>query len=248
MLIPTIAKNETNDKVAWENLVQVIPTSDIALIASCGTGWFRENPGKNNTDLEQELRKHNLELYLIADVNPPPEYDTVSSSDMSQRVKYMLVYSARPKAEAMKELHMHASSYEENFSRLDEAGTLIQKGANLSGIKKENTIPYEELGVYEKLTWNTCRITINDVQPDEYEDQFNRDMQGFTDKNLEVEQKIVGMGKDGSPVYGMFYQDNLVSRVGIMMGFNDEQKQMVGFVDTQNRNEWTGFMSKYQNM
>lgn len=248
MFIPTITKNETNDKVAWENLVQVIPTADIALIGSCATGWLRENPGKNNSDLEKELRKHNLNLHLIADINPPPEYDTVSCADMSQRAKYMLVYCARSKAEAMKELLTHASSYEENFSRLDDAGSLIQKGSDLSNIKKENTKPYEELGVYEKLSWNTCSITIQDVQPDEYEDQLNKDMKRFTDKNMKVEQKMVGMGKDGSPVFGMFYQDNLVSRIGIMMGFNDEQKQMVAFVDTQNRNEWTGFMSRYQNM
>ena len=209
---------------------------------------LRENPGKNNSDLEKELRKHNLDLHLIADINPPAEYDTVSCPDMSQRVKYMLVYSARSKPSFMKELLTHASSYEENFSRLDDAGSLIQKGSDLSNIKKENTKPYEELGVYEKLSWNTCSITIQDVQPDEYEDQLNKDMKRFTDKNMKVEQKMVGMGKDGSPVFGMFYQDNLVSRIGIMMGFNDEQKQMVAFVDTQNRNEWTGFMSRYQNM
>ena len=243
MFIPTITKNETKDKVAWENLVQVIPTADIALIGSCATGWLRENPGKNNSDLEKELRKHNLNLHLIADINPPPEYDTVSCADMSQRVKYMLVYSARSKPEAMKELLTHASSYEENFSRLDDAGSLIQKGTDLSNIKKDNTKPYEELGVYEKLSWNMCSITIKNVEPNEYEQLLNNDMKAFTVKNLKIEQKIVGMGKDGSPVFGMFHKDKLVSRVGIIMGFNKKQEQMVSFVDTQNSAEWTGFMS-----
>ena len=80
---------------------------------------------------------------------------------------------------------------------------MLQKGSDLSNIKKENTKPYEELGVYEKLSWNTCSITIQDVQPDEYEDQLNKDMKRFTDKDMKVEQKMVGMGKDGSPVFGM---------------------------------------------
>ena len=248
MFIPTITKNENNDKIAWQNLVAVIPTCDISLIASCATGWFKENPGKNNSDLEQELRKHNLNLYLIADINPPPEYDTVSSSDMSKRVKYMLVYSARNKDDSMKELLTHASSYEENFSRLNDAGSLITKGTDLSNIKKENTKSYEEQSAYEKLTWNTCRISIKNITPDQYEQQLNQDMKVFTDNKLKTEEKLVGMGRDGSGVFGFFHQDKLVSRIGIMMGFDDNQQQVVRFVDTQNKNEWTGFLSKYMNM
>ena len=248
MLIPKISKNETNEKVAWKNLVEVIPTADISLIASCATGWFKENPDKTNTDLEQELRKHNLNLYLIADINPPSEYDTVSSSDLSKRVKYMLIYSARAKDDAMEELLTHASSYEENFSRLNDAGSLTVKGTDLSNIKKENTKSYEEQSIHDKLLWNTCCISIKDVQPEEYEQQLNDDMKHFTDNNLKMEQRLVGMGKDGSPVFAIVYQDKLVSRVGMMIGFDDNQQQVIGYVDTQNQKEWTGFMSKYMNM
>ena len=247
MFIPTITKNETNEKVAWDNLLEVIPTADIGLIGCCATAWFKENPGKKNTDLEKELRKHNLDLYLIVNTTPPEEYDTISNFNMSQRVKYMLIYSARPKEEAMEELLIHASSYEENFARLNDAGTLVTKGADLSNINKKNTTPYEEMNDYLKLSLNSCRIKIKDVQPSEYEEQLNNDMKCFTDKNLNPEQKLVGMAKDGSAVFGMFYQDKLVSRVGIMIGFDDSLKQMIAMVDTQNKDEWTGFMSRYMN-
>ena len=121
---------QPNEKeTAWNNIIQASKTHDLNLVVLCVGGWYKANPDKNHTDLENKLRDADLDIYLIASKydNKSDNYKLVSQFDYTSEREYMLLYSCRPKEHALKEVLTHASSYEENFSRLNLSGILIDK-------------------------------------------------------------------------------------------------------------------------
>lgn len=246
MFEAVVTKNTNSEKVSWDNLKEVIKTRNINLVVSASEGWFKENPGMKNTDLEKKLREENLELYLIADKKPPDDLQTVTNyTPEFEKCPYMLVFCCRPKEPALKELKMHSDSYEENFKNLDQAGTLIQKSETLpkkSDFKKKD---FEQETLLEKLQHNEIKIKYNKIEKEDYEKQFLKDMHTFKEQyKVEATEKLFGMAPDGSGVWAMTHGNMIISKVGFMIGFNKEQVQQLKYVNLQDKTEWTGFIEK----
>ena len=238
-------KVEDEQPVAWENIKKLSKLHNLQLTICAVTGWFNENPGKTNTDLEKKLREEDLDIYLIASPDIPPELDCKMQNDMTKTGKYMLIYSCRPKEQALKEVLTYAGSYEENFSRLNEAGILMAKGSDINSKKDKPTKPYEEQDIYQKLQYNTALIEVEMITEEQYEDKLKFDLDNAKTKTeKEPEMKLIGMAKDGSGVYAYYIGNQLVSNIGIMMGFNKNQQMEKKCVSIQDKSEWTGFMNK----
>ena len=157
----------------------------------------------------------------------------------------MLIYSCRPKEEALKEVLTYAKSYEENFSRLDEAGVLMEKGSDINSKKDKSIEPYEKQDIYQKLQHNTALIEVEIITEEQYEDRLKSDLENSkSTTGKEPEVKLIGMAKDGSGVYAYFMDNRLVSNIGIMMGFNKNQQMEQKCVSIQDKSKWIGFMEK----
>ena len=52
--------------IAWYNLTLASSIKNLELVNAAAYAWFTENPTNNITDLEDRLRKENIDVYLVA--------------------------------------------------------------------------------------------------------------------------------------------------------------------------------------
>lgn len=232
MSINQIEKGEY-EKVAMYNLRELSPHHNLSLNLNTIYGWFRENPDKELQDLEKELRAEDLDIYLIVNKNFSNErFKIVNMKNVSEPADYLLVVSCRIKEEALKELHEHHDSYEDNFALLNKAGSLMEKTTIVGPNFEEETYqtfsdkPIAERTAYDILKYNISKIK---VVIKEFDDIFALDVKRAEDAGLEVEHKLIGLDPTGGPIMGAFYQNKLVSKIGFTVYYENDEKKIKFF-------------------
>jgi len=251
-----ITRNINSKKVAWNNLKEVVKTDNMNLIISAIEGWFKENRGKKNTDLEKKLREEKINLYLLVNKTIPSEYLTVSNfTEKFKPCLYMLEYICNTNKYTQNKIKEYADNYEENFKNLDQAGTLYRKDQlKIKKIKFKNK-PYEQQNLFEKLQNNEIIIKIKIIERSKYQDILTKDLENFNKKYRvfnkkykkyakKEQPKIISFAPDGSPIFGLFFENNLISKIGIMIGYNKRKKQIISYVSLEDREQWIGFSKK----
>lgn len=143
---------EDDDKldIIWQNLLVSDRIHNLQLFSSAAFAWLlyyceRTETGyinaKNYQDLEKELRDKNMNTYLIA--NERELHDERQCFGLplieghTRNKKYECLFSCRPPPYAMRELLQYQKSYEENFEKLRDCGSIF--------VNEENLNPPEEV-------------------------------------------------------------------------------------------------------
>ena len=236
---------QPNEKeTAWYNIIQASKTHDLNLVVVCVGGWYKANPDKNHTDLENKLRDADLDIYLIASKydNISDDFKLVSPFDYTSECEYVLLYSCRPKEQALKEVLTHASSYEENFNKLNSSGALITKSFIKDNIPDPTKKPYEDNDLNTLIQNNYVKI---ELVSESMEDKVNKDIeQAQKHFKKKIDSRLIGMAPDGSGVMGFFINDKLISDIGHMCGFDKSGIQHIKLILINNKDTWTGFMER----
>ena len=234
--------HQSNEKeTAWNNLIEAIKTHNLHLVTMCVSGWCKANPDKYYTDLENKLRESNLDLYLIAGKhdNNTDKSKLISQFDYISECKYVLIYSCKQKNDAIKELLTHSSSYEENLSKLNYSGILVDITYEFENKPHPTQKAYDEIDNNTLIQNNFVRIEIKTIL-ENMEEILNRDISLAQEHfNKEVTIEIIGMAKDDSIIAGFYIDDNIISEIGVIIGYHkDKQKK---FISLNNQESWAGF-------
>ena len=183
---------------------------------------------------------------MIANKKPPEEFQTlINYKETFEPCPYTLIFSCRPEKDALEEIKLYAENYEDNFKNLDQAGSLFPKDQPIikkSEIKKKS---FEDQSLVEKIQHNEISIKINIIEKEQYESTLTKNKKDFKEyMNKEPEQKIYGTTKDGSVIFAFFSDNYLISKIGIMIGFNSNAEQMISHVSLDDNSQWTGYISK----
>lgn len=131
----------SEEDVCWHNMRLSDFVHSVELFQASALGWLKLNPTKNYQHLEELLRKKALKTHLIAvKYDDPGLVYGLYQNGVCQKMGYACLFSCRPIEGALKELHTHWSSYEENFTHLSQTGNLFLgklPADNTSGSKKE---------------------------------------------------------------------------------------------------------------
>jgi hypothetical protein len=124
-------ENESIDEIAIYNIKLSDKFKNLQSFCQASLAWLKNDSKRNYQDLEKLLRELNLDTHLIA-----KQLDTYKDSDkfklcipnretQPEDLKYVLLVSCRSKSDALKELGLHQTSYEENFTCLNKTGCFV---------------------------------------------------------------------------------------------------------------------------
>ncbi len=106
-------------------ILQSDKNHDLVKFCMSTTDWFNEDETRSLQDLERLLRNQKCLTYIIAGKQPvSPGFTLMPLGHMEKEIKYNLLYSCRPSPFAIRELHEHWETYDENFEALGETGAL----------------------------------------------------------------------------------------------------------------------------
>jgi hypothetical protein len=121
------ARDLSPNKIALQNLRVADKIHHITLFCLAAEGWFSANPDKSYPELEHLLRSNSMNTYLIAVPFTPSEKFYLRSVNTDNRAIYECVYSCRPHPYALEELLTYSKSYEDNFIKLSNTGSMVTK-------------------------------------------------------------------------------------------------------------------------
>jgi len=228
-------ENETAEQICWHNLTTGDKYLQLQYIIGASTAWLRLNPTKNYQDLEKVMRDNNLNTHLIAKkIEPVPNMHLglFREGNDPQDYEYECMFSCRPKEHALKELLEHWSSYEENFNKLLNTGTLLGNDVAITTIKDNpefKQLNKDEQDTTKLIMDNKKKINIVSVSPE----QFLSELMEICEKEYKQKpvEKIVGMAQSGGPIFALFLGDKVVSDVGFVIEHNKEGKQGIRLFD-----------------
>lgn len=217
----------------WENLKTIDPFHDLKLNCAIMSGFFSnydENKNKTLKDFELELRKHNLDVGLIAAelsehmvkavsdkklVVIKPQYmdlyvpinDRMSDIKPEHIAKYQLLYSCRPREYVIKETLENSKSIEENLEKLLDCGVCVC--INEEKISPDDIMMKEK----EKDTMNELSKGKKLLKLRELD--LEKEFSVAYEKNKDAEMVVVGMKNNGGPILALSKDGRIVSNVGI---------------------------------
>lgn len=126
---------ETPDDISIYNIKVSDKFKNLQSFSQAGLAWLKNDSNRNYQDLEKLLRNLNLDTHLIAkQLETYPDEDKyklcIPNRDILNQptdLKYVLLVSCRGKEDAIKELGLHQTSYEENFNCLSKTGCFVDQ-------------------------------------------------------------------------------------------------------------------------
>lgn len=221
---------ETIDEIIWHNLKQADSILNLNLFIASSMAWLENNPTKNFQDLESELRKHNLNTHLYAKEFVAKDEFILTAPNKLFEPKYECIYSCRPPKYALEEIMQYWKSYEENFEKLALAGMISVKSVDDISDKKD-FVKYSDTqqSYYELITKCKKLIIITKMTTREYIEKICADIKNKTGKL--PANKVIGMMPNGSPMFGMFIDDQIVSNIGFFVKYDSNGEQVLTLID-----------------
>jgi hypothetical protein len=224
---PTI---ETIDEIIWHNIKEADSILNLNLFITSAMAWIENNPTKTFQDLERELRKRNLNTHLYAKEFEKKDNFVLTAPNKLFEPKYECIYSCRPPKYALEEIMQYWNSYEENFEKLALAGMLTVKSAD-DIQDREDCVKFSETqqSYHDLITKCKKLIKITKITSREYIEKICTDIKNQTGKT--PANKVIGMTSNGSPVFGMFIGDQLVSNIGFSVKYNSNCEPVLTLID-----------------
>jgi hypothetical protein len=219
-------KESTKPKgdLALDNLRTISNHPNITLCVNAAMAWWKYNPGMKTTDLENKLREENIDIHLISSSQDydKTKYRLSLPFDPESSGNRLLILSARPKEYAMKELLEHASSYEENFSRLNEAGMMTPVGLKFSELENKLETDMDKL----KDVYGELEVSVTPL-----DEAFNNAFEEYKQKyNKEPELAVHSMSPNGSFNMTLVHEGKVICGVGLNVTYNEAGEKVVSYV------------------
>jgi len=216
--------NEKPEDICWHNLKVADENYNLNMFIGASMGWLELNKTKDYQDLEKELRNKNFNTHLIAVT--PIDIPNSKVKLHGQDKKYECIFSCRPKESAIKELLKYSKSYEENFAKLIDAGSIIINNKNDLNDKEDTKIlDNEDQQFLKSISKNKKKIKVEEMTANQYFDEICEMCQKQFGKN--PKEKIVGITRNGSPVFGLFIENKLASLYGFMIEIKSDGDEIM---------------------
>jgi len=211
-------------ELSFDNLRTVSTEPNVTVCMNAALAWWKYNPGMKITDLEKKLREENVDIHFIS---ASIEYDKTKYSltlpfEPYHSCNRMLILSARPEEFAIKELLEHASSYEENFERLDEAGMMIPIDLKFSEIQNKLETDMDKLkDAHGELEMSITPFDVfftNAVE--EYKQTYHK----------EPEMTLHSIGPEGSFNMALVHEGEIRCSVGLNITHDKDGEKVIKYI------------------
>lgn len=225
---------ETIDEIIWHNLKQADSILNLNLFIASSMAWIKNNPIKNFQDLESELRKHELNTHLYAKEFKPSDNLKLVAPNKLFEPKYECIYSCRPPKYALEEIMQYWKSYEENFEKLALAGMIaVESVDDLQHDTQHDEKDFVKYSTTQQSSYNLiteCKklINITKMTANEYIEKMYVDIKEKTGKT--PANRVVGMASNGSPVFGIFVDNQIVSNIGFSVKYDSSGEPVLTIV------------------
>jgi hypothetical protein len=238
---------EPTEELFWDNMKTADSLHHLESVLMIANGYnkIKGNENKNYYDLEMDIRKHDLNLGLIADSYENNEIMKKDIEDekiaiVDQRIdkknldysnlkpeqtrNYHVVYSCRNREDVLTETLQYHKSIEENLEKLKEAGiaVVIDKN-NISDDPNLKIMNDETKTLSSMISDGEKRMVVKTIlYKDIVTDVLARYPKG--------EWRMLKMNTHGGPTMAYEYDKKIVCRIGVDMYYDERGKQVQDFV------------------
>lgn len=210
--------------------------------------WFEVNKDKKVLDFEKQLRKENVNIFLIA--NPVnSKYIEIedkkihltyingdSDNDNDDKPEYELDYKCTTLDEMEQEFSKKSTCYEENFLKLEKSGIY-----NLEEVFGKNRDVADD-DVINLVALNTVKLELKTLSQEDVNNEMNKDIEkAKRETGQESQARPIGQARDGSLVLAHFVSGRVVSQYGLMLCQDNKDskgKQRVKIILVSDKNTW----------
>lgn len=231
--------NQNSPTIAWYNLTLASSIKNLELVNAAAYAWFTENPTNNITDLEDKLRKGNIDVYLVAKPALELELDgkIVNLQHLNNKTGDKLIYEldfrCQSKLDMEAEFTRENTSYEENYQKLN------QSGIYLLSEELTDTDIINSGDVTSMVHKNLAKLKLITLSQEEVNHEMNQDIQRAKEQTGEESSaKPIGQAKDGSVVLAHFVDGKVISQYGLMICHTNDGKQVVKIVLVTDKSTW----------
>jgi hypothetical protein len=210
-------QNETTEDIARANIIMSDKFKKGDYLEMSCISWLKLDSKRDYQDLEQLLRCLGLDSHIIAKpVKVIPEHleiDYPNGNNSTSPLEYAVNISCRPKEEALKELLLTHSNYEENFECLKKTGCFMVKKVDPILEIEENLSSVKGVNEVKKVLNCELKLDFTFFKPVE---SINFIIEDLTKQYGKEPEKIICGEANGSKVYALMIDGQIVSPIGWM--------------------------------
>jgi len=177
--------------------------------------WLKIDSKRDYQDLEQLLRYLDTDVHIIACPQPIQtipdglEIGYPNGGIITEQLEYVVKFSSRPKEDALKELLLIHSSYEENFECLKKAGCFMVKNQD----QKKNVSNIKGVEEIKQVLESGLKLDFTYFKPME---SINFIIEDLITKYGKRPEQIACGEINGNKVYALMLDGEIASPIGWM--------------------------------
>lgn len=227
-----VPKEMTENDVALYNLKKADETLNLNFFVASASGWFNVHTDKTYQDLEKLLRENNFNTYIFPKPTNNKTLLRSPSNAILDDIRYECIFSCRPKEYALAELLETWKSYDESFENLKYTGSIHIKNKDMSDIdvnKKDLKIyTSNEKSILYDISNNKKLIRVEKLSVQKVWDDLRVEITRQFKK--EPIMSMISMLEDGSPVFVYSIDNNIVSDMGLSIGYDNKGRKIYNLV------------------
>jgi hypothetical protein len=242
-------KKETSDEqLFWNNLKLTDLVLHFKLFDSISNYYFKLYPEHTFEDLEKQLRKRGFNTHFVAgklSEEDSKKYQIKSPSEnhkYADQLKYYCLASCKKSEDALKDLLIYSSSYEENLEKLKFTGNLFidKKETETKNAVEKETEPANAMDENVlKLKENKVELKLSETKDEDFIKNLFVDLQK---KHKEIQTKVLNLSKENELDVMCFYstKNELISTYGFTCDPKTNQYSVVKLqINTEIPNQTT---------
>lgn len=223
-----------NSANAWHNLTLSSHLKNSELVDASAMAWFRCNPDKRVIDLENQLRKENVNVFLLAGPKLDTEIDgqilkLKSINDSTQPLEYELNFKCLTRNDFNAHLTREGTDYNQNLEKLPNCGYY----------QLDDCSDFGDDNVVNKVNDNVIKLKLITLTQQQVNDEMNKDIEkAKIETGEESKAKPIGQAADGSVVLAHFVDNKVISQYGLMLSHDSSGKQVVKIILVSDKTTW----------
>lgn len=209
--------NETLDDIAKSNIIISDKFKKADYLEMSCISWLKIDSTRDYQDLEQLLRYLGLDAHVIAQkIKNIPDNLEISMPNGNipvEPLEYAVKISCKLKEDALKELLLSHSNYEENFECLKKTGSIMVKKTDPILEIEENLSNTKGVNEVKKVLNCELKLDFTYFKPME---SINFIIEDLTKKYNLVPEKVICGEANGNKVYALMVDGQIVSPIGWM--------------------------------
>lgn len=236
----------------WKNVIVCDSCHNLKYGALVLTSYFKfeENIGKTPKDLELDLRKHELDVGLIADdYSKDQDVQRVINNKKATIVKTKHVHKYkkfnldnidpdhigkcyvrfcfRPREYVIKETLEYSSSIEENLEKLENAGDIVSVTSNISKLSSSDML-------YEDKEQKLCKSIMEGKKLMKFTNvDFSEMFENYYKQFPNAELAVHGMTQTGGAIMVLVDNNKIVCPISVIISHNQQGEQVFQYVPLQ---------------